>query len=103
METSDRGGADAAAHPPGYRAARLDWLTVQPLTETERAVLALEKRTWRRPGSKERAIRRELGMGAVEYHLRLNALLDDPRAIAAEPALTRRLREQRDPGGTLAP
>ncbi|OAX67840.1 hypothetical protein A5N15_00085 [Rothia kristinae] len=58
---------------------------------------------WRRPGSKERAIRRELGMGAVEYHLRLNALLDDPRAIAAEPALTRRLREQRDPGGTLAP
>ena len=70
---------------------------MEPLTETERAVLALEKRSWRRPGSKERAIRRELGMGTVEYHLRLNALLEDPRAVAAEPALTRRLRAQLDP------
>ena len=69
---------------------------MQPLTEQERAILALEKRSWKYPGSKERAVRRELGMSATQYYLRLNALLDDPRAVSAEPALTRRLRSRRD-------
>lgn len=66
------------------------------LTEAERAVLEMEKRTWKYPGAKERAVRKELGMAATEYYMTLNGLIDDVRAIRQEPALLRRLREQRD-------
>lgn len=69
---------------------------VNPLTPEERAILDLEKRTWKYPGSKERAVRRELGIPATQYYMRVNALIEDPRAIREEPELTRRLREQRD-------
>ncbi|WP_238147728.1 MULTISPECIES: DUF3263 domain-containing protein [Micrococcaceae] len=66
------------------------------LTEAERAILEMEKRTWKYPGAKERAVRKELGMSATEYYMRLNRLIDDVRAVREEPALTRRLRERRD-------
>jgi len=69
---------------------------VDSLTEAELAILAMEKRTWKYSGAKERAVRAELGMPGTEYYMRLNRLIDDERAIRAEPALMRRLREHRD-------
>lgn len=69
---------------------------MEPLDETERTILDLEKRRFRHQAAKERAVRAELGLGATEYYLRLNALLEDQRAVAAEPALIRRLRDHRD-------
>ena len=69
---------------------------MESLTEAERAILEMEKRTWKYPGAKERAVRRELDMPATEYYMRLNRLIDDVRVIREEPALTRRLRQRRD-------
>lgn len=69
---------------------------MESLTEAERAILEMEKRIWKYPGAKERAVRRELDMPATEYYMRLNRLIDDVRVIREEPALTRRLRQRRD-------
>lgn len=65
------------------------------LTERDRMILALESRTFRYVGAKERAIREEIGISKVAYYVRLNALLDDPSALRAAPAVVNRLRDRR--------
>lgn len=65
------------------------------LTEREEHILAFERRWWRRAGSKEQAIRDELGLSAVRYYQLLNRLLDNPAALAFDPVLVRRLRRIR--------
>ncbi|MFE0462713.1 DUF3263 domain-containing protein [Kitasatospora sp. NPDC058965] len=66
------------------------------LTEREQAVLALEARTWRTQGAKEQAVREQLGVSATRYYQLLNALLDRPEALAAQPVLVNRLRRIRE-------
>lgn len=66
------------------------------LAELELSILALEKKRFKYQGSKEQAISSTLGLTPVAYYQQLNALIDNPKAIAAEPALTRRLRLKRD-------
>ncbi|MFI6355863.1 DUF3263 domain-containing protein [Streptomyces sp. NPDC050743] len=66
------------------------------LAPRERAILALERRGFPGPGAKERAIREELGLSPVRYYQLLNALLDDERALAADPVTVNRLRRVRD-------
>lgn len=66
------------------------------LGERDRAVLALERRSWSGPGAKERAIRERLGISPTRYYQLLNALLDDPRALAHDPVTVNRLRRRRD-------
>ncbi|TXS41121.1 DUF3263 domain-containing protein [Streptomyces sp. uw30] len=65
------------------------------LADRERAILALERRGFAGPGAKERAIREELGLAPVRYYQLLNALLDDPRALAHDPVTVNRLRRIR--------
>ncbi|MGI5376343.1 DUF3263 domain-containing protein [Streptomyces sp. CA-251387] len=68
----------------------------QALAEREQAILALERRGFPGPGAKERAIREELGLAPVRYYQLLNALLDDPRALAHDPVTVNRLRRVRE-------
>ncbi|MGQ4439683.1 DUF3263 domain-containing protein [Streptomyces violaceoruber] len=70
------------------------------LAERERSILALERRGFTGPGAKERAIREELGLAPVRYYQLLNALLDDPRALAADPVTVNRLRRVRQSRST---
>ncbi|WP_442933625.1 DUF3263 domain-containing protein [Micromonospora sp. CPCC 206060] len=65
------------------------------LTERERDILAFEQRWWRHAGAKEQAIRDTFGLSATRYYQLLNALLDNPAALAAEPLLIGRLRRLR--------
>ncbi|MFW6695288.1 DUF3263 domain-containing protein [Streptomyces sp. MAR4 CNX-425] len=65
------------------------------LSERDLAVLALETRAWPAPGAKERAIRERLGLSPTRYYQLLNALLDDPRALAHDPVTVHRLRRVR--------
>ncbi|MFF9913768.1 DUF3263 domain-containing protein [Streptomyces sp. NPDC013457] len=65
------------------------------LGERERAVLAVERRSWPGPGAKERAVREQLGLSATRYYQLLNALLDDPRALRHDPVTVNRLRRVR--------
>ncbi|RSS66731.1 DUF3263 domain-containing protein [Streptomyces sp. WAC06614] len=66
------------------------------LTAVEAGVLAYEGRTWPGPGAKERAIREGLGLTPVRYYQLLNALIDDPRALAHAPTTVNRLRRLRE-------
>ncbi|MFR9779316.1 DUF3263 domain-containing protein [Micromonospora sp. MS34] len=65
------------------------------LTERERRILAFEQRWWKHAGAKEQAIRDTFGLSATRYYQLLNALLDHPAALAAEPVLIGRLRRLR--------
>lgn len=66
------------------------------LSERARAVLALERQSWPGPGAKERAVRERLGITPTRYYQLLNALLDDPRALAHDPVTVNRLRRVRE-------
>ncbi|GAA3848073.1 DUF3263 domain-containing protein [Streptomyces sp. NPDC003631] len=66
------------------------------LTALDKAILALEGRSFTGPGAKERVIREQLGLAPVRYYQLLNALLDDPRALAHAPVTVNRLRRVRE-------
>ncbi|MQY13060.1 hypothetical protein SRB5_32000 [Streptomyces sp. RB5] len=66
------------------------------LTAREGDILAFERRSWPGPGVKERAIRERLGISPTSYYQQLNALLDDARALAADPVTVNRLRRIRE-------
>ncbi|MDX3075975.1 DUF3263 domain-containing protein [Streptomyces sp. MI02-7b] len=75
--------------PRGYRVE-------VTLTDQDRAVLDIAGRTWAGPGAKERAIRERLGISPTRFYQLLNALLDDPEALAHAPVTVNRLRRTRD-------
>ncbi|MEV0649244.1 DUF3263 domain-containing protein [Phytomonospora sp. NPDC050363] len=72
----------------------------RPLSDEERALLAFEKRWWRRAGSKEQAIVAAFGGTVTRYYTLLGEMLDDPVALEAateaEPAVVRRLLAARE-------
>ncbi len=69
---------------------------MEELDVREQAILAVERQGWAGPGAKERAIRERLGLAPVRYYQLLNALLDDPRALAHDPVTVNRLRRVRE-------
>jgi hypothetical protein len=75
---------EAAAAPPP---AALD--------QRSREILAFERRWWRYPGAKEQAVRDTFGLSGPRYYQLLNALLDEPAALAHDPVLVSRLRRLR--------
>jgi Protein of unknown function (DUF3263) len=65
------------------------------LTRREHEMLTFERQWWRRPGAKETAIRDRFGLAPTRYYQVLNALVDRPAALAADPLLVQRLRRLR--------
>jgi hypothetical protein len=65
------------------------------LTDRDRAILEFEQIWWTLPGAKGAAIAEHLGLSPTRYYQLLNALIDDPAALAHDPLLVRRLRRQR--------
>ena len=65
------------------------------LTRREHDMLAFERHWWRHAGAKEIAIRDRFGVTPTRYYQVLNALVDRPDALAADPLLVRRLRRLR--------
>ena len=76
---------------------------MDPLTEQQRAILAIERRFWRTAGAKDAAIR-ELGLSPVRYCQLVNQLVESPGALAADPLLLKRLaRIRRDRRRSVPP
>lgn len=70
---------------------------VDSLTPRQRDLLDFERGwSWHYQGSKETAVRDLFGVSLTRYLQELNALLDEPAAYVAEPALVKRLRRLRD-------
>ncbi|MEV0131868.1 DUF3263 domain-containing protein [Dactylosporangium sp. NPDC050688] len=65
------------------------------LDERGKRILDFERQWWRRAGSKEQAIHDTFSLSATRYYQLLNALLDDPLALAHEPVVVQRLRRLR--------
>src|SRR5436305_12297928 len=65
------------------------------LSERDRESLAVERHWWKYAGAKEQAVRDLFDMSATRYYQVLNALLDRPEALAADPMLVKRLRRLR--------
>ena len=88
-ETGDDAGAEVSEKPDTPPAPPL-------LSARERAVLDFERKRWKHAGAKEEAIRSELGLSPTNYFQILNALLDDPAALAYNPTLVGALRRRRE-------
>lgn len=65
------------------------------LTGRETDVLAFERQWYRYAGAKEQAIRELFGWSPTRYYQVLNALIDSPAALVADPMLVKRLRRLR--------
>ncbi|HSX66028.1 DUF3263 domain-containing protein [Nocardioides sp.] len=65
------------------------------LTERDRAILEFERQWWKFAGAKEQAVREKFDMSSTRYYQVLNALIDKPEALEADPLLVRRLRRLR--------
>lgn len=69
-----------------------------PITLDPRAreILALEQQWFQFSGIKEQRVRELFGVSLTRYYQELNAILDDPVAIAHDPLTVNRLRRLRD-------
>ena len=65
------------------------------LSERDQRILEFERQWWRYAGAKEQAIRELFDCSATRYYQLLNALIDDPEALRADPMLVKRLRRMR--------
>lgn len=65
------------------------------LSRREHEMLGFERQWWRRAGAKETAIRTLFDTSPTRYYQALNALVDRPEALAADPLLVQRLRRLR--------
>ena len=83
---------ESATEPQGLSAVRRP---VRELDRREREILAFESQWWKYAGAKEQAVRELFDMSPTRYYQVLNALMDKPEAMAADPLLIRRLRRQR--------
>ena len=65
------------------------------LSERDEQILAFERQWWKYAGAKEQAVRELFDMSATRYYQVLNALIDEPAALAFDPMLVKRLRRLR--------
>ena len=65
------------------------------LSDRDRDILEFERQWWKYAGAKETAVREQFDMSATRYYQVLNALIDRPEALEADPLLVRRLRRLR--------
>ncbi|HEU4330555.1 MAG TPA: DUF3263 domain-containing protein [Lapillicoccus sp.] len=65
------------------------------LATRDREILAFERQWWKYAGAKEQAIKELFDMSATRYYQVLNALIDTPEALEADPMLVKRLRRLR--------
>ncbi len=77
------------------RAPNAVTVAVGELSARDAEILAFERQWWKFAGAKEQAIRDKFAMSATRYYQVLNALIDQPEALAHDPLLVKRLRRLR--------
>ena len=76
-------------------ATQIGTAPLRELSERDREIIAFERQWWKYAGAKEQAIRELFDMSATRYYQVLNALIDSPVALEADPMLIKRLRRLR--------
>ena len=80
---------DAASHIEAAQETAVE------LSQRDREILEFERHWWKYAGAKEQAVRENFDMSSTRYYQVLNALIDRPEALEADPLLVRRLRRLR--------
>ncbi len=70
-------------------------IEVGGLSQTHAAILDFERSWWSADSTKDAEIRERFGFSPTRYYQELNALLDNPDALAYSPLLVKRLRRLR--------
>ncbi len=65
------------------------------LSRRDAEILEFERQWWKYAGAKEQAVREKFDMSSTRYYQVLNALIDKPEALVADPMLVKRLRRLR--------
>jgi len=65
------------------------------MSDRDHKILAFERQWWKYAGAKEQAVKELFDMSATRYYQVLNAIIDTPEALAADPMLVKRLRRMR--------
>ena len=65
------------------------------LSQRDRQILEFERQWWKYAWAKEQAIRELFDMSATRYYQIINALIDNPDALAFDPMLIKRLSRMR--------
>jgi hypothetical protein len=76
-------------------ATQIESTQLGELSERDRKIIAFERQWWKYAGAKEQAIRELFDMSATRYYQVLNALIDNPAALEADPMLIKRLHRLR--------
>jgi len=76
-------------------AVELETTPSAELSERDREIIAFERQWWKYAGAKEQAVRDLFDMSATRYYQVLNALIDNPAALEADPMLIKRLHRLR--------
>ena len=84
MTTTQQGGA-----------TQVETTSSGELSDRDREIIAFERQWWKYAGAKEQAIRELFDMNATRYYQVLNALIDNPAALEADPMLIKRLARLR--------
>lgn len=79
----------------GAHAIEAEHAATTTLSERDQQILAFERQWWKYAGAKEEAIRELFDMSPTRYYQVLNALIDEPAALAHDPMLVKRLRRMR--------
>jgi hypothetical protein len=93
--STDPAGEPAGGAPGAAANTAADTVGDDGLTRRDREILAFERQWWKYAGAKEQAIRELFDMSATRYYQVLNALIDTPAALSADPMLVKRLRRLR--------
>jgi len=84
----------------GVSTGKARGVTVEPspseLSERQQAMLEFEATWWKNDEARDVLVRSRFACSPEEYYRELNELLDDDRALAADPLVVRRLRRQRE-------
>ncbi|HEY7046365.1 MAG TPA: DUF3263 domain-containing protein [Jatrophihabitantaceae bacterium] len=92
---SAHASADAEVVATAADPSSVDEPGADGLTRRDREILTFERQWWKYAGAKEQAVRELFDMSATRYYQVLNALIDTPAALAADPLLVKRLRRLR--------
>ena len=76
-------------------ATQIETTPLGELSDRDREIVAFERQWWKYAGAKEQAIRELFDMSATRYYQVLNALIDNPAALEADPMLIKRLNRLR--------
>ena len=76
-------------------AIQIETTQLGELSDRDRQIIAFERQWWKYAGAKEQAIRELFDMSATRYYQVLNALIDNPAALEADPMLIKRLHRLR--------